>query len=170
MGIGRLADALALISDLERLVYEFFDSIERYTLQIYVHALLFTPKTTMLYRTYFASIREDFCLPDLVIGASLRWNTCLRTITASKRVHCIATSPKLAIMAFGTESESVIVCHLESGATVATLLADGCDSEVRAITFLADGRLRAGFCDGTIATWDGDRVLGSQCEQGALGD
>ena len=78
-----------LLSDGERLVYESFDSIERCTLQTYLYALPFAPKDAALYRTYFPSIGRDFCVPDLVTGAS--WNACLRTITASETVTCIAT-------------------------------------------------------------------------------
>ena len=72
-------------------------------------------------------------------------------------------------MVFGTMWGSLIVCNLETGATVATLQVENCRSGVIAITFLTDGRLRAGFRDGTFATWDSDLVLGSQCEGGDLG-
>ena len=149
-------------------MYESFDSIEKYTLQTYFHALSFTPKDTVLYKTYFVPARKDFCVPNLVIGA--KWDACLRTIGADDDIiHCTATSPKLPFIALGTSSGSLIVCHLQSGATIATLQAGGGDSPVRGIIFLSDGRLRAGFEDGTIATWDADMVLGSQCEQGTLG-
>ena len=168
---GTLTDSqrktLIFFSDAERLVYEFYEDINAFTLATYFRALVFMPTKTQLHQFYFPSAQQQLRLPKVMSGTPETWDACLCTMPVGGRIHKIdriATSPCSQMMAYNVAG-AIVVCNLETRAMVAKLDISKY-SFLTVVEFLSDGRLRAGFEDGEIATWDADLMFGSQCEEG----
>ena len=123
------------------------------------------PRKTQLYESYFPPAQRHLKLPKVVAGTAEVWDACLSTMTTERTYSSyIAVSPCSPMMAYN-DKETIVVRNLETRAVVATLDVNKYSS-ITALQFLTDGRLRAGFDCGNLATWGADLVLGSQCEEG----
>ena len=77
---------LMFLFDAERLVYEFYDDIAASMLATYFCALVFMPRKTRFYESYFPSAQQQLKLPQVMSGTAEVWDACLST-TVTKRPH-----------------------------------------------------------------------------------
>ncbi|TCD62240.1 hypothetical protein EIP91_007199 [Steccherinum ochraceum] len=173
----QLESVCALLYDAERLVYQSYDAIRTSTLEVYLSALPFTPKNTLLYTTYFPFISPRLQRPTVLAGVSDHWDARLRTIELrdhhglgnDRVVTCVAVSSDAKTVVCGTWLGSLMVWDLETGAFKFTL-EGGSGSRPKqrrsivCASFLHDGRLRAGTSTGIVRTWDADLDLGTYDE------
>ncbi|TCD62238.1 hypothetical protein EIP91_007197 [Steccherinum ochraceum] len=180
----RLGTVCSLLYDAERLVFQSYDAVRTSTLQVYLSALPFSPKNTLLRTTYLPSVSSRLQLPAVLAGVSDRWDTRLRTIEIRDRtglgnervVTCVAISSDSSTIVCGTWRGSLMLWDLETGAFKFTLEGGSGawpkeKGSILSVSFLQDGRLRAGSSVGIVRTWDSklnlgiydDITLGTRC-------
>ncbi|TCD70753.1 hypothetical protein EIP91_001782 [Steccherinum ochraceum] len=173
----QLESVRSLLYDAERLVYQSYDAIRTSTLEVYLSALPFTPRSTLLYTTYFPSVSLRLQSPTVLAGVGDLWDARLRTIELwdhnslghERVVTCVAVSPDSKTIVCGTWRGSLMLWDLKTGAFKFTLEGGSGTwpkekGSIVCVSFLQDGRLRAGSSTGIVRTWDANLNLGTYDE------
>jgi WD40 repeat protein len=125
--------------------------IERFPLQTYVAAILFTPEHSTIKNLYAHEKPKQI---KIVSPVPDRWNTCLQTLEGhSSWVYSIVFSHDLTQLASASEDHTIKVWDASSGACLKTL--EGHGDLVRSVVFSHDStRLASASADRTIKVWD----------------
>ena len=96
---------IALLQDGKRFTREFFTVLSISSLQVYHSAFLFTPRKTLLHRTY----GHELVLPVKICnGVEETWNLCTRTMDGhAGYVYSVAFSPDGTFIVSGSEDETI---------------------------------------------------------------
>jgi WD40 repeat protein len=114
-----VTDALPLLCDCERFTHEFFSVISISSLQVYHSALLFTPKESLIQKTF----GKELYAPMKVYNATDRaWDLCIRTMEGhTGRVFSVTFSPDGTCVVSGSSDRTLRLWDTVSGALLGTL-------------------------------------------------
>ncbi|TCD61516.1 hypothetical protein EIP91_008297 [Steccherinum ochraceum] len=82
--------SMQLLSDIERLVYGSYEVINDSPTHIYVSALPFLPRQSILYRTYAGRVSPKLNIVDVISGAPETWDATLRRINVPSDVDAVS--------------------------------------------------------------------------------
>jgi WD40 repeat protein len=104
-----------LIGDASRFILIFASSIEEHPLLVYLSALPFTPKSTLIYKTY-----NDCGIP-WITGGYNRWPPSLQTFSGFKDpVTCVAFTPDGIQIVTSHQYGEIHIWDVSSGAYIPT--------------------------------------------------
>ncbi|KAJ7174719.1 hypothetical protein C8R46DRAFT_1347799 [Mycena filopes] len=144
-----------LVHDSWRFVSSFSQTIEAHPLLVYDTALAFLPKRTVLYK-----VLSPQRLPEILLGSSNGWDSCLYTMNEDKAIiHSLAINPREKLLASTSSAITVRLWSWETGAeTVSAFGLKGNIAHTMNITssqFTPDGTLLlTASLDGRICGWD----------------
>jgi WD40 repeat protein len=126
-------------------------AIETTALQVYVSALLFSPRNSLI-RKLFQYEEPDFI--RIVPAMDDNWSACLQTLEGhSDWVRSVAFSHDSTRLASASFDNTVKIWDASSGACVHTL--EGHSSRVTSVAFSHDSmRLASASFDSTVKIWD----------------
>ncbi|TCD59954.1 hypothetical protein EIP91_011012 [Steccherinum ochraceum] len=108
--VDSVSNAASLLSDLERMVYEFHETMDTSPIQVYVSAFPFLPRQCTLFLQYRDTIEPVLRVLDVLTGANETWNATLRTVSAPDdldHIEAICVSPHSQTLAcYGFVSDS----------------------------------------------------------------
>ncbi|KAK6429893.1 hypothetical protein LTR95_013958 [Oleoguttula sp. CCFEE 5521] len=144
-------ELLSLARDARRFVMYHKVAIERFPLQTYMSALLFSPRQSLIRKIY------DYEAPNFVTVMPLigdEWGACLQTLEGhSDSVESVAFSHDSNRLASASLDRTVKIWNASSGACLQTL--EGHNDSVLLLAFSYDSnRLASASCDRTIRIWD----------------
>jgi WD40 repeat protein len=145
-------DLLELLHDTERFLLEFYDPISASALHIYHSALPFSPRRTLLYRTFSY---ELLGAPILVRGErETGWDPCLRTMEGhSGVVRSIAISQDGTRIISGSDDKTIRIWDAQTGTALCKL--EGHSDVVASVAISNDGtHVISGSHDTTVRIWD----------------
>jgi WD40 repeat protein len=109
-------------------------AIERYPLQIYASALLFSPTESFIRRLFAQEEPKGITVKPAISGG---WSACLQTLEGhSSQVRSVAFSHDSSKLASASDDRTVKVWDASSGACLQTL--EGHSSQVRSVAFSHD--------------------------------
>jgi WD40 repeat protein len=125
-------------------------AIERFPLQTYMSALLFSPKQSIIKNLYaYEELKEK----TIVWPVEDQWSACLQTLEGhSSVVNSVAFSHDSTWLASASRDGTVMIWNTSSGACLQIL--DGDSSEVNSVVFSHDSTRLAGALGCTIKIWD----------------
>ena len=136
-----------LTNDSKHLLLEHFDAIHNSPSQIYHFALLFSPSSSWLYKSYSAELPLKV---KAVKGFPAEWGACSRTVLLDS--HAPALSCWNNTVAVGLGNGNIIIFDGITGSQVAAL--SGHSDSVRSVVFSSDGRsIISGSDDTTVKLW-----------------
>ena len=126
-------------------------AIERYPLQIYISALLFSPKQSMVRNLYAYEESKEI---TIVSPVAEQWNACLQTLEGhSSLVNSVVFSHDSTRLASAFDDSTVKIWDARNGDCLQTL--EGHSSSVNSVVFSHDStRLASASGDSTIKIWD----------------
>ncbi|KAH7061013.1 quinon protein alcohol dehydrogenase-like superfamily, partial [Paraphoma chrysanthemicola] len=145
-------DKLAeLVQDARRFIMYHKGAIERYPLQTYTSALLFSPTGSLIRQLFQHEEPETIGIRP---GLSDGWSACLQTLEGhSDSVKSVAFSHDSARLASASSDNTVKIWDASSGACLQTL--EGHSDSVKSVAFSHDSaRLASASDDSTVKIWD----------------
>nr|XP_036586261.1 uncharacterized protein CTRU02_03646 [Colletotrichum truncatum]KAF6796668.1 hypothetical protein CTRU02_03646 [Colletotrichum truncatum] len=148
-----------LIRDAHRFILSYKYCIETAPLQIYVSALLFSPKHSLVRQLYQA---EAPTWVTVTTDVEANWNACLQTLEGHSNSVCsVAFSPNGCQLASASHDETIKLWDVATGQCQKTL--EGHGNYATSVAFPPDGRqLASAYNDKTIKLYD---VATGQCQQ-----
>jgi WD40 repeat protein len=140
-----------LVYDARRLIMYHKEAVEKYPLQVYASALLFSPADSLIRRLFQHEEPRGIAIkPDIRNG----WSACLQTLEGhGDWVWLVAFSHDSARLASASRDRTVKIWDAHSGACLQTL--EGHSGEVRSVAFSHDSaRLASASSDKTVKIWD----------------
>ena len=135
-------------ADSQRLILEYFDTINTSPSHIYCSALRFPPSLSWLHQYYSVRLSQEV---KVVRGLSTRWGACFRIVSLDKMPHGLACWKD--IIAVGLSFGCIMTLNAITGSKIAVL--SGHTNQVVCLTFSQDGTmLVSGSDDRTIKLWD----------------
>jgi len=135
-------------ADSQRLILEYFDTINVSPSHIYCSALKFPPSSSWLHQYYGVGLPQGV---RVVRGLSAGWGTCFRTVQFDGGTLVVACWKDT--IAVGLKSGQIITLSAITGGKIAVL--SGHTEGVPSLTFSPDGAsLVSGSYDKTIKLWD----------------
>jgi len=133
-------------ADSQRLILEYFDTINTSPSHIYCSALKFPPSSSWLHQYYGAGLPQEV---KVVRGLSAGWGTCFRTV----KLDGNALACWKETIAVGLRSGSIVILDAVTGSKITVL--SGHTKGVSSLTFSSDGTsLVSGSWDNTVKLWD----------------
>jgi WD40 repeat protein len=125
--------------------------IERYPLQTYVSALLFSPKQSMVRNLYAYEESKEI---TIVSPVAEQWNACLQTLEGhSSSVSSVVFSHDSTRLASASRDSTIKIWDARNGDCLQTL--EGHSGSVISVVFSHDStRLASASGDSTIKIWD----------------
>ncbi|KAF3096547.1 hypothetical protein TWF102_006527 [Orbilia oligospora] len=162
------AEIYALVNDMKRFLLQNQDIIHKAPLQVYISALIFAPKTSII-RKIFDPKTMVHCLAQLPRVRD-KWSALLQTLEGHKSlVKCVAFSPNGKLLASGSYDGLLNLWDI-TGALLQTL--HGHEDKVNGVAFSPNSKILASASDDmTSKLWDistgtqlqklghGDRVI-----------
>ncbi|KAH7084733.1 hypothetical protein BKA63DRAFT_1702 [Paraphoma chrysanthemicola] len=141
----------AAVYDARRLIMYHKEAVEKYPLQVYASALLFSPADSLI-RQLFQ--HEEPRAVAIKPYTSNGWSACLQTLEGhSGYVYSVAFSHDSARLASASGDGTVKIWDASSGACLQTL--EGHSGYVYSVAFSHDSaRLASASGDGTVKIWD----------------
>ncbi|KAF7970202.1 hypothetical protein HWV62_24790 [Athelia sp. TMB] len=139
-----------LVHDAQRFAQCFVHTINEHPLLIYTSALTFTPKDTLIYKTF-----HHPQLPRVVTGSETIWPPQLQVLQGHKgSVLSVAFSPDGSKIVSGSDDKTVRVWDVVTGQLAIPPL-QGHQGYVWSVAFSPDGsRIVSGSDDQTVRVWD----------------
>ncbi|ROT35351.1 hypothetical protein SODALDRAFT_394283 [Sodiomyces alkalinus F11] len=147
-GTRRLAD---FVRDARRFVLSHRAVVEMAPLQVYLSALVFSPRGSIVRQLYEGEARAWMrVMPPMAAD----WSACLQTLEGHRVfVSSVAFARDGRHLASGSQDTTVKVWDTATGACTQTLKGHG--GAVNSVAFAADGRrLASGSRDKTVKVWD----------------
>jgi WD40 repeat protein len=150
-------DLMELMNDAKRFTLQYFDAINESALHVYYSALLFTPRDTLLRKTYQHELGDAFITVSR--GLDERWSPCSRVIQLKSIVKSVAFSPDGSHCVSASDDDGVKLWSTMTGLNVASFVGNG--RHPRLVMFTPDGvHIAAGYEDGAISVWDAASASG----------
>ncbi|CAE6340861.1 unnamed protein product [Rhizoctonia solani] len=141
---------LSWAKDAHRFLLSFYDPITASTPHIYVSALAFAPRKSLLalrMRPHFPNTIE------IIRGGDLQWHPCVKTTIHSHTIQTLSISPDGRRLVVGYPDGLLAIWDQQTGACISKSLA-GHQDVVTCTTFSPDGSLVASCShDATICIW-----------------
>ncbi|KAF8587953.1 WD40 repeat-like protein [Ramaria rubella] len=165
-GNKHVPHVVALLSDCQHFLQEFFPIISAASQQVYHSALLFTPKQTKHYKTY-SHMSPQISMKNICKDV---WSSCLWTIDGyAGGVQSVAFSPDGTHIVSGSNNKTLQLWDGTSGMHLNTLT--GHSGGVLSVAFSPDGtHIVSGSSDTTVRLWDAasgvhlNTLTGHSCE------
>ncbi|KAI0061185.1 WD40 repeat-like protein [Artomyces pyxidatus] len=164
---------VALLGDGERFILDFYDTISDSSLQTYISALPFTPKSSVIFQKYKDEYHPGgYPMVNVLQGIDQAWNARLRTILTGSDITCVDISNDSSSLVYGTTSGRLYLYDMSTGGLDVQL--GGHDDEVACVAFLGSKYLRSVSKDGVSRSWDlplGTASIvdmGKRCSVGAI--
>ncbi|KAF8573689.1 WD40 repeat-like protein [Ramaria rubella] len=143
---------VALLSDCQHFLQEFFPIISASSQQVYHSALLFTPRQTKLYRTY-SNMSPQISMKN---GCEDAWSSCFWTMSGTHNIQSVAFSPDGTHIVSGSTDKTLRLWDAASGVHLNTLTGHtGHTGQVQSVAFSPDGtHIVSGSDDKTLRLWD----------------
>ncbi|KAI6789075.1 hypothetical protein KC361_g8710 [Hortaea werneckii] len=140
-----------LAHDALRFVMYYKLAIERYPLQTYMSALLFTPRQSMVRNLYAYEESKEI---TIVSPVAEQWNTCIQTLEGhSSWVSSVVFSHDSTRLASASDDMTIKIWDARNSDCSQTL--EGHSDSVSSVVFSHDStRLASGSDDKTIKIWD----------------
>ncbi|KAF7972470.1 hypothetical protein HWV62_17888 [Athelia sp. TMB] len=144
------SELFAFVQDAHRFARYFEHTIKEHPLLIYISALPFTPRNTIIYRTFYHER-----LPRVVTGMEPEWPPLLQILQGHENdVRSVCFSPDGSRIVSGSTDWTVQVWDSLSGQLALPPLR-GHEDAVLSVCFSPDGtRIVSGSDDGTVRVWD----------------
>ncbi|KAF7972469.1 hypothetical protein HWV62_17886 [Athelia sp. TMB] len=138
------------VKDAHRFARYFEHTIIEHPLLVYISAVPFTPRNTIIYKTFFHER-----LPLVVAGVEPEWPPLLQTLRGHEGdVQCVSFSPDGSRIVSGSDDGAVRVWDALSGQLALPPL-QGHKDRVTSVCFSLDGsRIVSGSVDKTVRVWD----------------
>ncbi|KAF7970098.1 hypothetical protein HWV62_24966 [Athelia sp. TMB] len=138
------------VQDAHRFARYFEHTIIEHPLLLYISALPFTPRNTLIYKTF-----HHERLPRVAAGVEPEWPPLLQVLRGHESVvYCVSFSPDGSTIVSGSADKTVRVWDSLSGQPALPPL-QGHEDIVRSVCFSPDGsRIVSGSSDGTVRVWD----------------
>lgn len=149
--IGKQWLLTQFVQDAHRFMMCCTGAIERYPLQAYTSALVFSPRGSLVRKQYKAE-EPDWIVTNPTVEEN--WNACLQTLEGhSDSVILVAFSADARLLASVSADRTIRIWDLAAGCCIRTL--EGYINSVISVAFSADVRLVASPKDDcTIMIWD----------------
>ncbi|KAL5374449.1 hypothetical protein DPSP01_011902 [Paraphaeosphaeria sporulosa] len=142
---------LNLVKDARRFIMYHKGAIEAAPLQVYVSALMFSPKNSLVRRLFEKEAPPWISIKPLM---GENWSACLQTLEGhSSGIYSVAFSPNSRQLASGSVDRTVKVWDVGSGACLQTL--EGHSNSIHSVAFSPNSRWLASASDDmTVKVWD----------------
>ncbi|KAJ5642272.1 G-protein beta WD- 40 repeats containing protein [Penicillium lividum] len=143
--------ASALMQDANRFLLQYYQIINRWPLQIYSTAIIFSPESSVVKKKNLDRIPAYFKKVPIMQGT---WGSLIRTLEGhSDWVWTVAFSPDGKQIASGSRDQTIKLWDTATGDLQKTL--EGHSDWVRTVAFSPDGKqIASGSDDRTIKLWD----------------
>ncbi|KAF7968096.1 hypothetical protein HWV62_31995 [Athelia sp. TMB] len=139
------------VYDADRFARYFASTIIEHPLLVYTSALPFTPRDTIVFKTFY-----NDTLPHVVSGVEHNWPPLLQMLYGHEdTVNSVSFSPDGSRIVSGSSDKTVRVWDLVTGQQALSPL-EGHQDKVWSVSFSPDGsRIVSGSEDQTVRVWDG---------------
>jgi WD40 repeat protein len=142
---------LELVEDSTRFYTEFRDPISASATHVYYSAIPFTPRDTVLFRTYSPQLERH--LVNIPLGISEMWTACRAVLEYDDHVTYAEFSPDGSMLATGSKDSTIRFWDTKTGASLGEPLR-GHAFPITFLRFSPSGNWIASRDDGTVRLWE----------------